>query len=351
VNLLLNLPAAEGAVLELPRSPKVLVAGAGPSLERHLPALRSRRKGSLLIAVDTALPALGGSGVIPDLALSMDCQQYGYHHFFPPSGRSVPRLLDLVSPPVVSRLPGNRGFYAGGHPLCSYLRRQWRAFPALDTSGGNVTHTAVSLAASLGAAEILLLGVDFSYPGGKPYARGTYLSTVFGSRSTRLLPEESSYLSLVFGRGEIVRQSVAGGMRYTTPLLLMYKKSMEGIAGSLGGAVRQADGEGLTLLEPGAVSPRGAPAAAAWEPPGPARCGWRDFLAEYCGRLEALPALTSPAGATLRGLPADEREAWSTVLPLVPHIERTSGNLRDRSDLLSASRSWMIQRIRRVLAA
>ncbi len=349
-NFLLNMPAAEAASLELPRPRAVLVAGAGPSLEAHIPALAGRGKGSFLVAADTALPVLCASGVFPDLALSVDCQQYSYHHFYPaclsPCLKAVPRLLDLVSPPVLSRLPGNRGFFAGGHPLCVYARRRWRAFPALDTSGGNVAYAAVSLAGLLGAADIRLAGVDFSFPGAKPYARGTYLSGIFGAMSNRVLPEESSYCSLMF-RGGTVREEVPGGWRRTTPLLLMYRKSMERITGSLGARVSWPDPESHQRHTD--RNKAGTARAVAWEYPPPPRTGWREFLAEYCGKLESLAPLPAPAGLTLREMPAEERDVWSTILPLVPYLERTSGN-RDRGWLLSASREWMISRIKAALA-
>jgi hypothetical protein len=103
-----------------------------------------------------------------------------------PSG--MPLFVDLASPPTVTRMAARRYYFSSGHPLDRYVAARFRAFPILDTSGGNVTHAAVSLAEYMGAGKIQLYGADFSYPFGKSYARGTYIYPYFDLRQNRLRP-------------------------------------------------------------------------------------------------------------------------------------------------------------------
>jgi hypothetical protein len=352
VNILLNLPRAETASLTVPRSASATIAGAGPSLEDHAARPGEQERGGMLIAVDTALPVLAAMGIIPSLSVSIDCQQYGYLHYMPPFTDACPRLIDLASPPVLGRGASRLGFFAGGHPLCGYLRERWRRFPCLDTSGGNVSHTAVSLAVSLGARHLRLWGLDFGYPRGKPYARGTYLASYFASRAGRLAPEESRYHALAFGRGPLERTQGAGGWIYTTPLMRGYRESLERLLAA----------SGVEIVQRGEPRPTGEPPGSpsgTWGDPGPAAASWRIFLKEYAGRLGELGALSGQPAAAFRRLPAEERMVWATVVPLVAGMEAGSMSAHgpvpaprlDRAVLLEEARRWMARRVTLALGA
>jgi hypothetical protein len=353
-NVLFNLPFAEKTSENFRSAKSVLVAGAGPSLDLYAQNIRATRNGRFLISTDTALPALLSRGIRPDLAVSIDCQHYGYLHALVAqdeagSTADVPFLFDLVSPPSLVRHAFKRGFFAGGHPLCQYLRRRWKPFPSLDTSGGNVSHAAVSLALSLGAREMLLYGMDFSYPDGKAYARGTYLSRFFGSRSSRFSPLDSSFFSLIFGKGDVKREPIADGWLYTTPLMLSYRDSMQRLLGGIAASVSNFHGRGLPL-RPAAADPT----AFAELPHDPAmpilnRLSWDLFLDGYRKNIEELPEPRRPLVPYLRGLSPAQKEIWATLLPLVPCLEKEPASPPDRFQLLSDARSWAVARIRRIL--
>jgi hypothetical protein len=227
VNTLGNLEAAGRPTAGLRRIERAVIAGAGPSLERQAPRIASLRGKAYLIAADAALPALRALGLTPDLVASIDCQWASYHHFlqgFPPG---VPLALDLASPPLLARLAPQALFFAGGHPLSRYVSANWRALPALDTSGGNVAQAAVSLAVNLGAREVFLAGLDFAFPGGKAYSRGAFLYPVAASVQTRFLPAETWFLSfLLENRGR-------GQARNTSRPLSLYRRRLEAFARSV----------------------------------------------------------------------------------------------------------------------
>jgi hypothetical protein len=350
---LANLASARAPTLRLPESAVALVVGAGPSLETQIPHLRSRRDGSLLISSDTALPVLLSNGIRPDLALSIDCQQYGYHHALTSRGlgdalQGVSFVLDMASPPSLTRAVSVKGFFASGHPLSRYIARHMITLPSIDTSGGNVAYAAVALARSLGAREIVLYGVDYSYPEGKPYARGTYLTSYFLSRAVRLDPSESGFFSMVFGGGSVRKEPISGGFRYVNPLLLSYRASMEALLSRTDARITCVPGKGLPLSIAAGHAVIADPAQASASIPRE-RAAWKDFLSGYHAGLMELPPISSPVADYIRSLAPGHRELWATLLPIVPCLEKEKTPHRDRAELLQTAKDWAVARIGRIL--
>ncbi len=351
-NILLNLEPAQEAHRLTPSREEAMVTAAGPSLEGQLPEIARRSRRATLIATDTSLPALLAGGIQPDLVLSMDCQVYGYNHFLSCPAHKMPTLLlDLASPPLLARIAPRHAFFASSHPLCEYLGRRWMPFPTIDTSGGNVAHAAVSLADRLGASTVVLYGADFSCPRGKSYARGTYLYDAFGRRSFRCAPVSSSFFSFLYRSGDAIREKAGDSFRYTTPLLLRYKESIERLSRRTAARVVAARGEGLTIDLAGVEGVRPGRPSTGWTP-GPARCSWRTALREYARGLDRLPRPRLPLASWFARLEPDERELWTTLLPLAPAIRREEAHMPsttgDRS--LERAREWALARLSCVLS-
>ncbi len=150
-NTLRNLSYAEEYSKPLSPSSRIMIAGAGPSIESQIENIRNNRRDCMLIATDTVLPYLTGKNIYPDLIISIDCQQITYNHFMGFDYSEIPVVLDLSSPPHLSRIFKNKTYFSSGHPFSRYTATYWKYFPVIDTSGGNVGHSAVSLAKSLGA--------------------------------------------------------------------------------------------------------------------------------------------------------------------------------------------------------
>ncbi|MDR0447484.1 MAG: DUF115 domain-containing protein, partial [Treponema sp.] len=202
-NIIRNLSLAEeqrGGILPVR---KALICAAGPSLEDQIPMIKrirgkQKESESIIIAVDTSLPALLQHDLEPDAVISIDCQHISYRHFFNTLPEKTRLFLDLASPPTVAARTKNRFFFSGGHPLSRYISRVWRPLPILDTSGANVAFAALSLAESIGARELTLYGADFSYPRGKTYARGTYIYSYFDQFQSRYSPLESQHSAFLY---------------------------------------------------------------------------------------------------------------------------------------------------------
>ena len=357
VNTLVNLPAAEASVGAVPPVHRAIVIGAGPSLEVQIDQLPKLRRDALLIASDTSLPALLAGGITPDLVISIDCQLISYHHFLQGIPPEVPLVLDLASPPVLTRLTRKVLFFSSGHPFSRYVSRRWRQFPVLDTSGGNVSHAAVSLARFLGAREIYLLGIDFSYPQGKAYSRGTYLYPLFRSWESRLRPLETLFLSVVLKNSSIGREWTDEGIRYTTRPLIGYRERLVRSLSASPVRVVQLPGLGLPLELEGRSDPSPSPAGAGrcgtvrdMFAAGPPRCDWRTFLREYRDDLAALPEPSSPASSYFLELDDRRRFVWTTLLPAAAALRERYPHLRgDTARLLREVADWSLAMVGRAL--
>ncbi|MEW5817784.1 MAG: 6-hydroxymethylpterin diphosphokinase MptE-like protein, partial [Spirochaetota bacterium] len=82
----------------------VFVAGAGESLEDALHFITALRDNLFVVAVDTALPILFASGIIPDLTCVVESQFINSKDFLDFKDSSIPVLADLTSYPNVLRL-------------------------------------------------------------------------------------------------------------------------------------------------------------------------------------------------------------------------------------------------------
>jgi hypothetical protein len=203
--------------------PTFTVIGAGPSLQKAIPLLKQRyNEGGLLIACDAALTALKAYGITPQHVITLDAQSYINYHFIGVEAEGWTLAADLVSPPAVTRR-FTPFFYAGGHPLGLLT-----GLPALDTSGGNVGHAALSLAYALGAGSVETIGFDFGYPDGQSYARGCYVFPIFYQRASRLLPVETENIGMMLRYSDIRRVRSADGVFYQPQLLKFYAEKFDG---------------------------------------------------------------------------------------------------------------------------
>jgi hypothetical protein len=150
----------------------VLVAAPGPTLVEGLTELRARREaGAPLLAVSSALQPLLEAGIVPDAVVMIDGLSIDPLR---PEQRPAFREVPLVYAPEV---PGTTVDAWPGPRLAAYLERpRYDELAAELPRGclwteGTVTHSAVDLAVRMGAAEVLLFGVDFGYPGGESHAR------------------------------------------------------------------------------------------------------------------------------------------------------------------------------------
>jgi len=168
-----------------------LVIGAGESLEENLSLVKELRKNLYLIAVDTALPVLSASGLVPDLVVSVDAQATNLQDFIGFSFCDIPLAADLtVFPGILRRWTGPLYLF-----LSEFESLQWFSdsltcsiLPPRIPPLGSVGTLALYIASKFTSKDlpIFCTGIDFYYRPGKPHARGAYSQQFILSRQGRI---------------------------------------------------------------------------------------------------------------------------------------------------------------------
>ena len=346
INTLSNLKESEKTTQTLSPVRKAYITAAGPSLEKQIPLLRDTGKDAAIIATDTSLPVLLANSIKPDLIISIDCQHISYNHFMQGYPEDVPLVLDLASPSFLTRIAKKKIFFTSDHPFSRFVSREFREFPKIDTSGGNVTHAALSLANILGAREIYLLGTDFSYPYGKPYARDSYIYPYFYSRTGRTNGIENSIFSFILHNRSIIKEPTGDGFRYISKPMIHYRASIEKKACECYGRVIPVKGDGVEIRLPGGkksirnemrIISAGTPYLSCME-----------FLKSYRKRIAELPEIRVPVPEYLNKLTLEEKEVWITILPTAAQFRKSS---ETGDDAIEKAVQWSLELIDRVLSS
>jgi len=351
INTLSNLPVAQNTSITIAPVHSVIITGAGPSLEGQISQIKSLKKDNFLLATDTSLPVLLNHDLLPDLVISIDCQQISYHHFLQGYPEEVPLILDLASPPILTRQTKKTVFFSSGHPFSLYVSKNWRHFPIIDTSGGNVTHAALSLTEKLQAQRIYLFGVDYSYPQGKAYSRGTYIYPLFRSAESRVNPLENLLFTFIMRNKSIDRIKNNGMIIYTTKPMSSYRTRLEKLINTLNIEVIQEKGMGK-LLNIGSSSRNLDRTRTLYTlfSAGSSNTSWLEFIEEYYKRVKKLPAPYSPINKYFKSLSFEDKNIWLTQFPAAAAIRETENiqALKGR-DILQKVKLWTLSKIDRVV--
>ena len=340
-NILANLPRVEQAARR-PRPistarGRALVVGAGPGAEQAGERLRAGEQADsdTVIACDSALPVLAGAGISPDYAVTVDCQHFSYHHWLAlghAGGNDVTTIVDVASPPAVTRLAANPVFFASGHPMTQYLAQHWVGLPALPTVGGNVGYAAVAFALSMGFENVDVIGLDYAYPG-KRYARGADVYTPMSRAQSRRGPVEHQDLAAIL-RAHPRRQRTAEGLVYETAQMSRYRHA-------------------LSSLVSGGVA---TPAPGIWQSARAPSTSWQRILRDLSARLQLLPPAHLPLRSYLDALTREQRDLITIMLPAAASLhERPSRPYRNAIDVADAAalvedtRAWSLRLIERTI--
>jgi len=294
----------------LPEIHRAAVCAAGPSLSLQIERLKESREGLFLIATDTSLPCLLHAGLKPDAVISIDCQHISYHHFMTGLPEETRLFLDLASPPLLAAISEKKHFFTGGHPLTRYISQVCMPLPELDTSGGNVTYAAVSLAEWLGADEIELYGADFSYPNGVTYARGTYIYPIFESRQNRLLPLEAQASAFLYRTPLEKKENLT--WYYETGTMKNYRERLEEKCRRMEAALIPVEGLGALISVRQGENLRHNTKTFTY---GKTMMKAEDFLRFYREEIANLPEPLKNSGVYLSLLSDKQRIVLTTILP------------------------------------
>ena len=198
--------SVDALVGRYPRVPVVLAA-AGPSLNRNIEELRPFRDRVVLVAVDTALKPLLAAGVAPDFVVALDPSDANARHL---TGITVPDTTSLVAEASIA--PSS--FVAFGERVFMFRVAEHAPWPWLRRVGidrgklrawGSVVTSAFDLALRMGGDPIVCIGTDLAYSGGQLYARGTTYEEDWRMTAGPDRPVEWVWETVIAQRGELVR--------------------------------------------------------------------------------------------------------------------------------------------------
>jgi hypothetical protein len=318
---------------------KTAIVAAGPSLDTQISSLvEFKSHNGFIICADTALGVLLNNNIEPDAVISIDCQHISYYHFMGINqcGKKIPLILDIASPPLLCGLSSfTPVFFSGGHPLTRYISAQWKYFPQLDTSGGNVTYAALSLAQTLGAKHITLFGADFSYIRSQTYARGTYIYPYFNKKQNRLSPMEAQLSAFLYRSPFLPNEDGQKKDYYETVSLRFYRKKLEEKASMMNAEIRSEPGLGALINIKN--THKNANVQRATYKENKTTISGTDFLEQYRNDIAALPA---------GKLNEKERQIFTTILPTAAALKHRSA---DSSLLIEETKHYCINKIDKIL--
>jgi hypothetical protein len=324
----------------------LVVAAAGPSLEDQSAMIRAAKNAStVLLATDASMPMLLGRGIAPDAAVSIDCQHYTLYHFYG-TGTSVPLILDLSSPPALAR-GRTVMFTASAHPFSRYLAARVGLVP-IDTSGGNVTHAAVSLGPFLGAREIAVYGADFSCPRSKAYARNSWIDVRENCGSTRFSPDEHRGFSRSMRPDTVKILRPDGKAAYQSALFARYRARLRALLASISG-----DGGFVETWEQGPIFRAAVPdklmSASRDRTAEIDGASMRRTITDYRSTLASVEPVIAdayrreiPARGILETLDREQCEAFLAVLPAAASFAR------EGSAAIWSATKWSLEVIDRI---
>jgi hypothetical protein len=234
-NLFANLALLPGASFleSLDASGPVVVAGAGPSLERALPWIQRLRSRVVLLAVDTALPVLADAGLEPDWVAALEAQTQNLQDFLPSLPRDASLLGEITACPQTLRLFTRRFLFSSRfYPLELFDRlAEHGLLPTPLPPRGSVGVTAVEAAMRVSRGPVLLAGLDFGYPGQQTHARGAPAHRAMLHSSRRLRPAGMRSFEAILGRPRLWLSGRGGGRVLSDLVLQQYALQLRRVIG------------------------------------------------------------------------------------------------------------------------
>ena len=205
----------------------VIIAGAGPSIDREITLLKKYqyREELIIIAADMALAPLAGSGIRPAFVISCETTPVDYFSSIQTEGMHL-LAFSCISNSNLRKWKGDISFYNWMITNARY-DELWREAGDLGSvaTGSIVTTQAVSFALGCGIRSMILIGNDMAF-GTEYYAKNTVILNRNIPVSSRYLPLETIEFNSIWRRREY-RIERGGRFYYTNSQFLAAKMWLE----------------------------------------------------------------------------------------------------------------------------
>ena len=180
VNTLRNLPAVTAgsdvrALTGVFKGLPAVVAGAGPSLDRAIAALRGLPDRAVIFATDTAMRPMLHAGLSPPFTVGLDPSPSNARHFHSlPDPDDVWLISESALDETAAAPFGDRTFWfrVSSHHPWPWYNELGVDIGRIDVWGSVLTG-AFQVAVLAGCDPIVLVGADLSFTNDRPYCRGT----------------------------------------------------------------------------------------------------------------------------------------------------------------------------------
>jgi hypothetical protein len=224
----------------------VAIVAGGPTVEKCLPFLRDNSERIVIIAVDTVFKYLRANGIDPDIVVTIDPQYWNYKYLENENFEKTIVVTDaLTYYKIFQMVPCGSIFTPSSiFPLVNFFEDSSRRGTMI--AGGSVSTTAFETARYLGARQVVLCGLDLSFPDRNIHFRGAFFENRFLTFQNYLETVEKhaySYLAHV----PLFPVESTSGTVYTDKKMLLFKKWFDREVPLFDGTVLLPDHGGVTI--------------------------------------------------------------------------------------------------------
>jgi len=224
----------------------VAVVAGGPTLEKSIDYLKNNQDGLIIIAVDTAYKYLIKNGINVDIITTIDPQYLNYKYLENARITNEIIVTDSSTYYKIFHLTEPNKYFIGNSIflVTNYFINEDRGSLG---AGGSVATTAFDVARIIGAKNIILIGLDLSYPERKTHFRGAFFESNFITTSNYFKPvEDAVYKYLTHASPLIIREGTKGSV-FTDSKMLIFKKWFDREIGITNASVYQTDLGGIKI--------------------------------------------------------------------------------------------------------
>ncbi|MBN2544944.1 MAG: motility associated factor glycosyltransferase family protein, partial [Spirochaetes bacterium] len=157
-----------------------ILAAGGPNLEKTIGFIKKNKDFAVIISVDTAYKYLLKNGITPDILVTIDPQFWNYKYLENIKINNTIIVTDSSVYYKVLQIADADNYFIGSSifPIIGYFDAKSAARGTL-AAGGSVATTAFDTARIIGSSEIILTGLDLSYPNRMTHFKGAFFETRF----------------------------------------------------------------------------------------------------------------------------------------------------------------------------
>ncbi len=153
-----------------------IICGAGPSLAKQLPLLKSMKDKALIFAGGSSLNALSAADIIPHFGAGIDPNSTQLERLVSSNSKDLPFFYrNRMQHQAVQAIKGPRLYIpgSGGYDVAEWFENELEIErgEVLD-EGYNVINFCVEIARAMGCSPIIFVGVDLAYTDMQSYAPG-----------------------------------------------------------------------------------------------------------------------------------------------------------------------------------